>query len=58
MDTLGFSLIVGGMAFLCSGMVFLLPTEREISSQKKSVQISQKQIEFYLRQMRNQRGEL
>jgi hypothetical protein len=31
MDTLGVSLLVGGMAFLISGLVFLLPTERKPS---------------------------
>jgi hypothetical protein len=58
MDILGVSLIVGGTAFLCSGLVFLLPAKRKVSSQEESVQIHQEQIEFYLRQMRNQRGEL
>jgi hypothetical protein len=58
MDILGVSLIVGGTAFLCSGLVCLLPTKREVSSQEEPVQVNQEQIEFYLRQMRNQRSEL
>ena len=28
MDTIGMSLIVGGLAFLCSGLDFLLPIGR------------------------------
>jgi hypothetical protein len=31
-DTIGIALIVGGFAFLCSGLIFLLPTGRMDSS--------------------------
>jgi hypothetical protein len=57
MDTLGVALLVGGMAFLFSGLLFLLPTEREISSRTESFDINQQQIEHYLSQMRKQRDE-
>jgi hypothetical protein len=30
MDALGVSLIVGGAAFVCSGLIFLLPAERRL----------------------------
>ncbi|MGB8603659.1 hypothetical protein [Bradyrhizobium sp.] len=32
MNTIGIAMIVGGMAFLFSGLIFLLPTERKLSS--------------------------
>jgi hypothetical protein len=57
MDAAGVALLVGGMAFLCSGLVFLLPTERKISSRTESFEASQQQIEYYLSEMRKQRGE-
>jgi hypothetical protein len=57
MDTLGIALIVGGAAFLCSGLFFLLPAERRASSSQQSVQESLDEIEGYLRQLRKQRGD-
>jgi hypothetical protein len=57
MDTLAVALLVGGMAFLFSGLLFLLPTERKISSRTESFEVSQQQIEHYLSQMRKQRDE-
>jgi hypothetical protein len=57
MDTLAVALLVGGMAFLFSGLVFLLPTERKLSSQMESFENSQQQIEYYLSQVRKQRDE-
>ena len=45
MDTLGLALLVGGMAFLFSGLVFLLPTERKPSSKMEASGNSQQQIE-------------
>jgi hypothetical protein len=58
MDTLGVALLVGGMAFLFSGLVFLLPTERKLSSRMESFEETQQQIEYYLSQMRKQHGDL
>jgi hypothetical protein len=57
MDTLGIAFIVGGSAFLCSGLLFLLPTERKLSSSDKSFEESQAQIEYYLSELRNHRDE-
>jgi hypothetical protein len=47
-------LLVGGTAFLFNGLLFLLPTERKISSRTESFEVSQQQIEHYLSQMRKQ----
>ena len=58
METLGVALLVGGMVFLFSGLVFLLPTERKLSSRMESFEDSQQQIEYYLSEMRKQSGDL
>ena len=52
MDTLGVALLVGGMAFLFSGLIFLLPTERKFSSRVESFENTQQQVEYYLSQIR------
>ena len=52
MTALGLSMIVGGLAFLLSGMIFLLPTGRRQSAQDRSFEESQDDLEFYLSQMR------
>jgi hypothetical protein len=57
MDTLAVAFLVGGTAFLFSGLLFLLPTERKISSRTESFEVSQQQIEHYLSQMRKPRDE-
>jgi hypothetical protein len=53
MDTLGIAFIVGGSAFLCGGLLFLLPSERKLSSSDKTFEESQAQNEYYLSEMRN-----
>jgi hypothetical protein len=58
MHALGLSLIVGGTAFLFSGLVFLLPTEKKLSGKRHSFEESQKEIEYHLRQMRKEHGEV
>jgi hypothetical protein len=58
METLGVALLVGGMAFLFSGLVFLLPTERKRSSRMESFEDSQEQIEYYLSKMQKKSGDL
>jgi hypothetical protein len=58
MNVLGVSLLVGGVAFLCSGLIFLLPTERKTSSHEKSVQENQEAIELYLQQIHKQHREV
>jgi len=57
MHALGVSLIVGGMAFLFGGLLFLFPTKK-ISEKKPSFEESQQEIEYHLRQMRNERDQL
>ena len=57
MKALGLSMVVGGMAFLVSGLVSLLPTERKLSALEESFEESQEEIEHYLRQMRKDRGQ-
>jgi hypothetical protein len=55
MDTLAVALLVGGTAFLFSGLLFLLPTERKIASRTESFENSQHQVEYYLSELRKQR---
>jgi hypothetical protein len=52
MTALGLSMIVGGMAFLLSGLIFLLPTGRKQSARDRSFEEARNEIEFYLDQMR------
>ena len=55
MDALGLSLIVAGSAFLVSGLIFLLPSERKLSEQVKSFEESQQELDDRLAQFRRQR---
>ncbi len=57
MDTLGVALLVGGMAFLFSGLIFLLPTERKLSSRVESFENTQQQVEYYLSRIRKPRDD-
>ena len=38
------TLIVGGAAFLCSGLIFLLPTGRKVSSSQGSIEEGQEKV--------------
>jgi hypothetical protein len=58
MDIFGVALLIVGMAFLFSGLVSLLPTERKLSSRMESFEDNQWRIEYYLSQMRKQSGDL
>jgi hypothetical protein len=58
MSVLGFTLIVGGMACLCSGLIFLIPVERKHASSKDSFEESRERIEYCLWEARKERGEL
>jgi hypothetical protein len=49
MDTLGEALLVGGMAFLFSGLVFLLPTKRKLSSRMESFENNQQRQQYQQR---------
>ena len=55
MDTLGLALIVGGTAFLCSGLIFLLPGKA--ASSARSVEENIGEIENHLEEMRSKRDE-
>jgi hypothetical protein len=46
------------MAFLFSGLIFLLPTEWRLSAREQTFEESQKEIEHHLGQIRSERGEL
>ncbi len=52
MTALGLSMIVGGVAFLLSGLIFLLPNKRARSIQEMPIEEAQNEIEFYLRRIR------
>jgi hypothetical protein len=49
MNIIGVAMIVGGMAFLFSGLIFLIPTERKISPSDVE------EVERYLREVRRER---
>jgi hypothetical protein len=52
MTALGLSMIVGGMAFLLSGLIFLLPAGRRQSARDQTFEQARNEIEFHLSQMR------
>jgi hypothetical protein len=54
MNTIGVALMVGGIAFLFSGLISLLPIERALSDTNESLDESRERIESYLRQMRKE----
>jgi hypothetical protein len=56
MDNVGVALVVGGMAFLFSGLIFLIPVRGGRPEPKESLEDSQEQIEQYLRKVHRDRG--
>ena len=58
MDHLGLSLIVGGAALVCSGLVFLLPSRRRRPKRKESIDESRDRVDLHLQELRRRRGEL
>jgi hypothetical protein len=58
MDTAGVALIVGGTAFLFSGLIFLIPVGGSRPAPGESLEDSQEPIEQYLREMERDRGEI
>jgi hypothetical protein len=52
------SLVGGGMAFLFSGLIFLIPVRGSRPAPKESFEDSQDRIEQYLREMRRNRSEI
>jgi len=55
MNSVGLSIVVGG-AFVVSGLIFLLPTKRQKSSQQDETDESLETINHYLRETRQQRA--
>jgi hypothetical protein len=55
MGTVGVALVVGGMALLFSGLVFLVPVRGRRHLPRESFEDSQKRIEQHLREMRENR---
>jgi hypothetical protein len=45
MQALGLSMIIGGMAFLISGLIFLLPRERNWSNRENLREQTQSEIQ-------------
>jgi hypothetical protein len=64
MDTLAFALVVGGLASLCSGLVFLIPVrggstgQAMPASQDMSVEDARARVERELGEIRRVRGEI
>jgi hypothetical protein len=56
MGTVGVALVVGGMALLFSGLIFLLPFRGKRPPPRESFEESQQRIEQYLREMRSDRN--
>ena len=53
---LGKSLLVLGLAYFASGLVFLLPKSREVPSPKESLAEKIERTEYYLDQTRQERN--
>ena len=58
MDLLGSALLVGGAAFVLSGLVFLLPVRHKQVQQQETFQESIDRIDYHLHEMRRERGDL
>jgi len=57
MGTFGLALVVGGMALLFSGLVFLIPFRGTRPPSQESFEDSQKRIKEHLREMRGNQHE-
>jgi hypothetical protein len=58
MDNLALSLIVGGAAFVCSGLVFLLPSGRRRLRRGETIDESRARVDQHLKELRRLRGDL
>ena len=63
LEPIGAALIVGGLAFLCSGLIFLLPAGRKVSSpqdsiEENSIEERRDRVDRALRAARSERGDL
>jgi len=56
-DNIGVALIVGGLAFLCGGLIFLLPVGRR-ASQDDSIEEGRESVDRGLQAARRERGDL
>jgi hypothetical protein len=57
MEALGWSLIAGGLAFLVSGLVFLLRMRRQQSAQLQDIGQTIGEVDDQLHEMRRERGD-
>jgi hypothetical protein len=58
MGTVGLALLVGGMALLCSGLIFLIPVRGSRHPPRQPFEDSQERVEQYPREMRRNPEEL
>ena len=58
MRELGLALLVGGAAFLVSGLIFLVPARLGRSARQRDVEESREEIDRQLRDLRRERGDL
>jgi len=58
MDNLALALIVGGAAFICSGLVFLLPSRHRRLRRGETIDESRERVDQHLQELRRHRGEL
>ena len=58
MRALGIALLVGGAAFLVSGLIFLVPARSARSARQKNVEEGREEIDRHLRDLRRERGDL
>ena len=57
MEALGWSLLVVGLAFLVSGLIFLLQVRRERSAQQQDIEQTIKEVDDQPHEMRRERGD-
>lgn len=55
MDPIGLSFVVGGVALIVSGLIFLLPKESRSSRERAATTESLETINHYLMEIRRQR---
>jgi len=55
-DSLGIALIVGGLAFLCGGLIFLLPVGRK-ASQDDSIEENRESVDRGLQAAHDERDD-
>jgi len=58
MDNVGIALVVGGTAFLFSGLIFLIPVRGGSPAQEVAFEDSREHVERHLGENRRNRGEI